>query len=256
MSSILTNNSAMVALQTLKGINSNLAKTQDEISTGKKVANAQDNAAVWAISKVMEYDQSSFKTLQSNLNMAESVVTTARKGGENVQSLLNEMKNLAAQAGSDGNDYATINAQIVAKKAQITSIVNASQMNGANLLKTNPVPGQTDFSVLASMDRTAGNAVTSKVSITVASVDFEANESSSMWSAILRFRSRSCWAMRSDACRSSSARCDFDSACESFVCAASTARNQSRTSSSPIRIRSNSASICASSVASVTRSRG
>ena len=175
MSSILTNNSAMVALQTLKGINSNLAKTQDEISTGKKVANAQDNAAVWAISKVMEYDQSSFKTLQSNLNMAESVVTTARKGGENVQSLLNEMKNLAAQAGSDGNDYATINAQIVAKKAQITSIVNASQMNGANLLKTNPVPGQTDFSVLASMDRTAGNAVTSKVSITVASVDFEAN---------------------------------------------------------------------------------
>ena len=50
MSSILTNNSAMVALQTLKGINSNLAKTQDEISTGKKVANAQDNAAVWAIS--------------------------------------------------------------------------------------------------------------------------------------------------------------------------------------------------------------
>ena len=136
MSSILTNNSAMVALQTLKGINSNLAKTQDEISTGKKVANAQDNAAVWAISKVMEYDQSSFKTLQSNLNMAESVVTTARKGGENVQSLLNEMKNLAAQAGSDGNDYATINAQIVAKKAQITSIVNASQMNGANLLKT------------------------------------------------------------------------------------------------------------------------
>ena len=175
MSSILTNNSAMVALQTLKGINSNLAKTQDEISTGKKVANAQDNAAVWAISKVMEYDQSSFKTLQSNLNMAESVVTTARKGGENVQSLLNEMKNLAAQAGSDGNDYATINAQIVAKKAQITSIVNASQMNGANLLKTNPVPGQTDFSVLASMDRTAGNAVTSKVSITVASVDFEAS---------------------------------------------------------------------------------
>ena len=35
MSSILTNNGAMVALQTLKGINSSMAKTQDEISTGK-----------------------------------------------------------------------------------------------------------------------------------------------------------------------------------------------------------------------------
>jgi flagellin len=175
MSSILTNNSAMVALQTLKGINSNLAKTQDEISTGKKVANAQHNAAVWAISKVMETDQSSFKTIQSNLNLGEAVVTTARTGGEKVQKLLDEMKQLAAGGASDANDWATINSQIVAKKDQITAIVNATQMNGVNLLKTNPIAGQTDFSVLASIDRTAGNAVTAKVSITVASVDFEAD---------------------------------------------------------------------------------
>ena len=174
MSSILTNNSAMVALQTLKGINTNLAKTQDEISTGKKVANAQHNAAIWAISKVMETDQSSFKTIQSNLNLAEAVVTTARTGGEKIQKLLDEMKQLAAGAASDANDYGTINAQIVAKKDQITAIVDASQMNGVNLLKTNPIGTQTDFSVLASIDRTAGNAVTSKVSITVASVNFEA----------------------------------------------------------------------------------
>ena len=175
MSSILTNNGAMVALQTLKGINSNLAKTQDQISTGKKVANAQDNAAVWAISKVMEQDQSSFKTIQSNLNLAESVVTTGRKGAEQVRDLLQEMSDLAASVASDANDYATVNSQIVAKKNQITAIIDASQMNGVNLLKTNPIPGQTDFSVLASMDRTSGTVATSKVSITVASVDFEAD---------------------------------------------------------------------------------
>lgn len=46
MSSILTNNGAMVALQTLKSINSNLGKTQDMISTGKSVASAKDNATV------------------------------------------------------------------------------------------------------------------------------------------------------------------------------------------------------------------
>ena len=175
MSSILTNNGAMVALQTLKGINSNLAKTQDQISTGKKVANAQDNAAVWAISKVMEADQSGFKTIQSNLNLAESVVTTGRKGAEKVRDLLQEMRDLAASVASDANDYATIDKQIVEKKAQITAIIDASQMNGVNLLKTNPIPGQTDFSVLASMDRTSGTVATTKVSITVASVDFEAD---------------------------------------------------------------------------------
>ena len=47
MSSILTNNGAMVALQTMKSINANLGMTQSEISTGKSVASAKDNATVW-----------------------------------------------------------------------------------------------------------------------------------------------------------------------------------------------------------------
>ncbi len=51
MSSILTNNGAMVALQTLKSVNSNLADTQSQISTGKAVSDSKQNAAVWAISK-------------------------------------------------------------------------------------------------------------------------------------------------------------------------------------------------------------
>lgn len=46
MSSILTNTSAMVALQTMKSINSSLNKTQAEISTGKAVGSAKDNATV------------------------------------------------------------------------------------------------------------------------------------------------------------------------------------------------------------------
>ena len=41
MSSILTNNGAMVALQTLKSINNQLGDTQSAISTGKNVATAK-----------------------------------------------------------------------------------------------------------------------------------------------------------------------------------------------------------------------
>ena len=47
MSSIMTNTSAMVALQTMKSINANMNKTQTEISTGKSEANAKDNYTVW-----------------------------------------------------------------------------------------------------------------------------------------------------------------------------------------------------------------
>jgi len=74
MSSILTNNSAMVALQTMKKINSNMAMTQSEISTGKLVATAKDNAAVWAISKVMESDVKGFKGISHSLNLGSSTV--------------------------------------------------------------------------------------------------------------------------------------------------------------------------------------
>ena len=136
MSSILTNNGAMVALQTLKGINANLNKTQNEISTGKKVATAKDNAAVWSIAKVMESDQSTFKTLQSNLNLSQAVVTTALDGAQQIGDLLVQMKDLAASAGSDANDFGTVNEQIVQLKNQIVSIIDGTQMNGVNLLKT------------------------------------------------------------------------------------------------------------------------
>ena len=40
MSSILTNNSAMVALQTLKSVNMSMNDVQSEISTGKRVASS------------------------------------------------------------------------------------------------------------------------------------------------------------------------------------------------------------------------
>ena len=50
MSSILTNTSAMVALQTMKGINASLNKTQADIATGKNVASAKDTALASAIS--------------------------------------------------------------------------------------------------------------------------------------------------------------------------------------------------------------
>lgn len=173
MSSILTNNGAMVALQTLKGINSNLAKTQNEISTGKSVATAKDNAAIWAISKIMESDETSFRAIRSQLNVAEATVAVGRNGAEQITTLLREMKDLAASAANDTADHGKINTDIQAKKTQITAIIDASQMNGINLLKTNVDGGSsTSFTVLASLDRGSATATTAS-SITVDSVDFE-----------------------------------------------------------------------------------
>lgn len=171
MSSILTNTSAMVALQTIKGINSSLAKAQDEISTGKTVATAKDNASVWAISKVMESDVSGFKAISDSLNLGQSTIATASAGAEQITDILKEMKARVVAATGENVDYAKLGAEVTEMTAQINSIIQASQFNGANLLNT---AGNAGITVLSSIDRAADGSVTA-TSITIASVDFEAN---------------------------------------------------------------------------------
>lgn len=169
MSSILTNSSAMVALQTLKSVNSSLAKTQGEISTGKTVATAKDNAAVWAISKVMESDVSGFKAISDSLNLGQSTVAVASAGAEQITDILKDMKQRIVAATGENVDYTKLTAEVTEMKANITSIISASQFNGANLLNT----AGGNITVLSSLDRDATGAVTA-ANITVTSVDFEA----------------------------------------------------------------------------------
>ncbi|MDX1785870.1 MAG: flagellin [Roseovarius sp.] len=156
MSSILTNNGAMTALQTLKSVNMNLSKTQDMISTGKKVANARDNSAIFAISKVMEADVKGFKAVSESLSLGQSSVTVARQAAETVTDLLTQMKERIVAAQADNVDRDKINTDVTALKEQIESVVSAAQFNGLNL-----VDGQvTETYILASLDRDSSGDVT------------------------------------------------------------------------------------------------
>ena len=112
MSSILTNNGAMVALQTLKSINSNLLQTQSEISTGKSVASAKDNSALWAISKVMESDVKGFNAISESLALGESTVAVARQGAETVTDLLTQIKGKVVSAQEENVDREKIQTDI------------------------------------------------------------------------------------------------------------------------------------------------
>jgi flagellin len=180
MSSILTNTSAMVALQTLKGINSSLTKTQAEISTGKSVANAKDNAAVWAISKVMESDVKGFRGISDSLALGESTVAVARQAAETVTSLLTEMKGKIVAAQEQNVDRDKIQADIAALRDQIASVVSAAQFNGLNLVNGT----QTTVNVLASLDRdTAGNVTSSSIAVTAQDLSIGAYAANDVFAA-------------------------------------------------------------------------
>ena len=157
MSSILTNNSAMVALQTLQGVNSNLAKTQDMISTGKSVGSAKDNAAVFAISKVMESDVSGFKAISDSLSLGESTVAVGRQAAETTTDLLKEIKGKIVGAQEENVDRAKIQTDIGQLRDQIASVVGAAQFNGLNFVDGSSTE---DVDVLASLDRDSAGTVT------------------------------------------------------------------------------------------------
>lgn len=176
MSSILTNNGAMVALQTLKGINTSLEATQNDIATGKSINTSKDNAAVWAISKVMESDVAGFKAVSDSLSLANGVVTNARNAAETVEKLVDQIKEKIVAAQDGNQNRTTLQKDINDLKKQITSTVSASQFSGINLVNGSAIT-QVDngsgtatngFRALASLDRSAGQVTASSIEIDLA----------------------------------------------------------------------------------------
>ena len=170
MSSILTNTSAMVALQNLKAINMDLSKTQNEISTGKSISSASDNASMWAISKVMEADVTGFSAISKSLALGESTVAVAAAGADKIVEILKEMKEKIVTATGANVDHSKLSTDVTALSNQITSIIGAAQFNGMNLLSDAGSGTGTSLKVLSSLDRTS-SAVTA-TNITVKSVEF------------------------------------------------------------------------------------
>lgn len=165
--SLLTNSSAMVALQNLRSINKGLTMVQEQISTGKKVGNARDNAAIFAISTVMQSDVKGFEAISQSLNLGSSSVGVARGAAEKVAELLVEMKGLIVAAQEDNVDRTKIQTDVEQLRDQIDSIVNAAQFNGLNFLKG---ASSTDF--LASLDRdSSGNVTASSITVDAYSLE-------------------------------------------------------------------------------------
>lgn len=169
MSSLLTNTSSMIALQTIKGINKSLGTVQAEISSGLKVGNAKDNASVWAIASTMRSDVDTFQQVSDGLGTALAAVNLGRNATESITKLLTQMRAKIADSSTVGVDTAKIQTDIDNLRQQITNVVDAASFNGVNFV--NSAAGA---SVLTSVDRTNGVVATDDKYMTVAGVDLTA----------------------------------------------------------------------------------
>jgi flagellin len=160
--SVNTNVGAQVALQNLNATNAQLAITQGRINTGKSVASAKDNGAIWAIAQGQRAEIGALNAVKQSLDRGVAAVDVALAAGETVSDLLLQMKEKALAATDASLKTAArsaLNEDFKALRDQIASVTGNAEFNGINLLKT----GATGFSALANAAGTSTLTVQSEV---------------------------------------------------------------------------------------------
>ncbi|WP_313194394.1 flagellin [Shinella zoogloeoides] len=138
MSSILTNTSAMSALQTLRSINNSMETTQDRISSGMRVGAAKDNAAYWSIATTMRSDNAALSAVQDALGLGAAKVDTAYAGVNAAIDVVKEIKAKLVTATEQGVDKVKVQEEIKQLQEQLKSIGAGASFNGENWLAGDP----------------------------------------------------------------------------------------------------------------------
>ena len=154
-SSILTNTSAMTALQNLAATQTALNTTQAQISSGLKVATALDNAAYWSISTRLNSDTGALSAVSDALNLGSSVVSTGTAAITSTLTLLDNIKNDLVTAQEPGTSLSAVQSDITAQQQSLISVLSSASFNGVNLLDGS---SGTSASFVASFTRSANGS--------------------------------------------------------------------------------------------------
>ena len=170
MTSLLTNNAAMTALQTLTQTNKSLEQTQSRISTGMRVSSAQDNAAYWSIATTMRSDASALSTVQDALGLGSGVIDTAYSTVDSSIKVVDQIKEKLVAARQPGVDRSKVQSEITQLQGQLKGMADAASFSGENWLSvdSSATGYNTTKSIVASFTRTSGSVSLGTISISTA----------------------------------------------------------------------------------------
>jgi flagellin len=132
MSSILTNATALSALQNLATTQKSLQSVQEQISTGLRISKASDNASYWSIGSTMKSDNGALGVVKAALAQGQTMVSTAYTAASGAIDQMNVIKQNLVAAKQPGADLTKIGGVIAQAVSQLKSIVSSSAYNGQN----------------------------------------------------------------------------------------------------------------------------
>jgi flagellin len=134
MSSILTNASALSALQALSQTQSALQTTENQVSTGLAVSTAADNASYWSIATQLTSDSGVVTAANQALAQSQSVMSTATSAISSVISTINSINAALTQATNPGASIGNIQTTLTTLGQQLQDAISGASFNGLNVL--------------------------------------------------------------------------------------------------------------------------
>ena len=140
MAVVNTNIAASIAQAALAKNERALGNAMEQLSTGKKINSASDNAAGLAISTRMTAQIRGLDQAIRNAHDAVSMVQTAEGALDEITAMLQRMRELALQSGTgttDSSDRSYLNAEFTALRAEVDRIATNTEWNGRPILNGN-----------------------------------------------------------------------------------------------------------------------
>ena len=140
MAVVNTNIAASIAQAALAKNERALGNAMEQLSTGKKINSASDNAAGLAISTRMTSQIRGLDQAIRNAYDAVSMVQTAEGALDEITAMLQRMRELALQSGTgttDSSDRSYLNSEFIALRAEVDRIATNTEWNGRPILNGN-----------------------------------------------------------------------------------------------------------------------
>ena len=137
MSVINTNIKALVAQNAMTKNSRDVSTAMQQLSTGKRINSAKDDAAGLAISTRMEAQTRSLNMAIRNANDGISLMQTGEGAMNEVTDILQRMRELAVQSVNGTNndsDRVALNDEVAQLKAEIERIATTTEFNSQKLL--------------------------------------------------------------------------------------------------------------------------
>jgi flagellin len=148
MSVINTNVKSIVAQNAMTANNRSLSKAMEQLSTGKRINGAADDAAGLAISSKMTSQIKGLDQAVRNANDGISMIQTAEGALIEVSNMLQRMRELAVQSANDTNtttDRSALDLEFGQLRTEINRISTNTQWNGMNILNRTASSGTGEF---------------------------------------------------------------------------------------------------------------